>query len=273
MHPVGARILGLLGFLLLLAPGLAARDRGADGEFDQRRSAHFRLLQDVDLDWVTGRGGSRAFERAVLAELEQAYRDLARSLDIRPRHAIRVVIYDPGVFEQIFGGRFRFSAVGFYEGASQLIHIRGGTRVDAPLVRTLHHEYVHAALDAVTDPRRIPAWLNEGLAQLFEHRALGKRGLGSAEYEWLRRASANGAWLPLERLSGMSFASFDADDARLAYRQAYGLVDYLVRRSGERRFRSFMRQLVRGGRLERLFERELRIELAELEASFRAELR
>ncbi len=259
----------LLLSALLLPSSLAALDRGADGKFDQRRSAHFRLLQDVDIDRRTGRGGSRQFEQAVIEALEDAFRQVHKKLDIRPRGRVDVVVYDPAVFDGTYSDQFRFSAVGFYNG---VIHVRGDVKVDRRLVRTLHHEYFHAALDAVTARGRVPAWLNEGLAEWFENLAIGKRRLSSAEHAYLSRANRLGQWAPLSVLSKPTFAGLDDESATLAYLQAYAMVEHLVRHHGEDRLRSFMRQLVRGARLEWLLKREFRVSLAELEANLRAEL-
>ena len=258
---------------LLWAGASAALDRGADGKFDQRRSIHFKLLQDVDLDHATGRNGTRVFEREVLSELERAYERVRKTFDIRPRSDIKVVIYDPTVFDATFADHFRFSAVGFYDGSTRVIHVRGGKRVDQFLVRTLHHEYFHAALDAVTSTQRVPAWLNEGMSQWFENLALGKRGLSPEEYAVLSTANRDQSWLPLERLSGPTFADFDSKEARLAYLQAYGMVDYLFRTHGARRVRSFMRRFVRGERLSALIKSEFRVEPSRLESTVRASFR
>ncbi len=264
------RLSAVLLLTALLLPGpLAALDRGADGKFDQRRSAHFRLLQDVDIDRRTGRGGSRQFEQAVIETLEDAFRQIHKKLDIRPRGAVDVVIYDPAVFDGTYSDQFRFSAVGFYDG---VIHVRGHVEVDRRLVRTLHHEYFHAALDAVSARGRVPAWLNEGLAEWFENLAVGKRRLSSAEHAYLSRANRLGRWLPLSVLSEPTFAGLDDKSATLAYLQSYAMVEHLVRHHGEHRLRRFMRQLVRGAQLEWLLKREFRASLAELEANLRAEL-
>lgn len=266
----GMRLCVFLLLSALLLPGSgAALDRGADGKFEQRRSAHFRLLQDVDIDRRTGRGGSRQFEQAVIEALEDAYRQVHKKLDIRPRGRVDVVVYDPAVFDGTYSDQFRFSAVGFYDG---VIHVRGDVKVDRRLVRTLHHEYFHAALDAVTARGRVPAWLNEGLAEWFENLAIGKRRLSSAEHAYLSRANRLGQWAPLSVLSKPTFAGLDDESATLAYLQAYAMVEHLVRHHGEDRLRSFMRQLVRGARLEWLLKREFRVSLAELEANLRAEL-
>ncbi len=180
-----------------------------------------------------------------------------------------MVVYDPAVFDGTYSDQFRFSAVGFYDG---VIHVRGDIRVDRRLVRTLHHEYFHAALDAVSAQGRVPAWLNEGLAEWFENLAIGKRHLSSAEHAYLSRANRLGQWAPLSVLSKPTFAGLDDESATLAYLQAYAMVEHLVRHHGEDRLRSFMRQLVRGARLEWLLKREFRVSLAELEANLRAEL-
>ncbi len=262
--------------LALLLPGLAGAgslDRGVDGRFDQRRSMHFKLLQDVDIDHVTGPQGTRAFERAVLAELEEAHERVRRSFDIRPRANVNVVIYDPEIFEQNFAGNFRFSAVGFYDVQSRMIHVRGDTRVERALIRTLHHEYFHAALDAVSPHGRIPAWLNEGLAQWLGAAAVGKRRLGPVEYGALVKLEAAGSWLPIERLSGPSFVGFGEHEAPFAYLESYAMVDFLMRANGEHGMRKFLRQLIRNGGIERQMKRVLRIDYPEFESLVRKEFR
>ena len=272
--PAAPFLVATVLWISLSVPGsLSALDRGADGNFDQRRSIHFRLLQDVDIDRATGPLGTRAFERAVLQELERAYEKVRRTLDLRPRQDINVVIYDPGVFEESFGHRFQFSAVGFYDGSSRIIHVRGNTRVDQALVRTLHHEYFHAVLDAVTTSSRVPAWLNEGLSQWFENLAIGKKGLSLAEFNQMRQANQAGTWLPLERLSGPTLANLDGENARSAYLQSYAMVDHLLTTHGAWRMRSFMRQITRGGNLERLMQREFRVDLEGFERDVRARFR
>jgi hypothetical protein len=50
------------------------------------------------------------------------------------------------------------------------------------------------------------------------------------------------------------------------------MIEHLVRRHGERRLRSFMRQLIRGANIDWLLKREFRSSLAEIEESLRAEL-
>lgn len=267
--PWARRRAALIAALLAVAGPGAAADRGADGSFEKRTSAHFVLFQDVDIDQTGGFGGSRRFEQGVLDVLERGYDALERHLGLRPAQKIRVVIYDPAIFESEFAGLFRFTAAGFYHG---VIRVRGDTQVHAGLVRVLDHELVHAALDAAAPSFLFPAWFNEGLAEWFEARNLGKRHLSSGERGALASARRQNALLPLPALSGANFAHLASGAAGLAYLQSYGMVEFLVRQYGPRKLREFCQSLVRTRDLQRSLTRVYRIDLATLEARFVAEL-
>lgn len=227
------------------------------------------LHQDVAIDETSGLRGSRRFEQLVLAELEGAHDRLRALLGLEPPRPIDVVIYDPAVFDQHFAGLFRFSAAGFYHG---VIRVRGDTVLGIALSRVLHHELVHAALDAAMPATVLPGWLNEGLAEWFEARAAGKRHLSSQELAVLQHLYRQGALFSLAQLSEPSFVRFGADTAGVAYLQSYALLTYLSRVAGERAVRDFVVELVRTRNLPRAFERSFRATPAESEAGFLAEL-
>ena len=263
------RPIATLVWLTLLASPVWAR--GADGEFERRRSAHFELLQDVDIDRSGGFHGSRRFEIAVLEELERAYDKLDALLGLRPERRLRVVIYDPARFDAQFAGLFRFPAAGFYGG---VICVRGDTRLTAALARTLHHELVHAALDGAAPSLVLPGWLNEGLAEWFEMRAgLGKRGLSNGERAALGQLAARGELLSLAALSAPSFGALGPRPAAVAYLQSYALVDFLARRGGHRDLARFCAELLRTRHLDRALGRVYRLDAAALERRFLEEWR
>jgi len=263
---------GALGALALLvaAPAAAAGGRGADGDFEERSSSHFVLHQDVDIDESGGFHGSRRFEQNVLAALEGAYDSLDRLLGLRLPRKIAVVVYDPEAFDASFRGLFRFPAAGFYHG---VIRVRGDVQVTYALQRVLHHELVHAALDAAAPSYVFPGWLNEGLAEWFEARALGQRGLGGREWGALRSAAAHGSLIPYAALSAPAFGHLGTERAALAYLQSYALIDHLARRHGERTLQELVDALVRSRDAERALRRVYRSDLAGLEAAFLSELR
>jgi hypothetical protein len=246
-----------------------AEGRGADGEWSERRSSHFVLRQDVDLDRRGGFHGSVRFERRVLEMLEAAHDELDDLLGLRLDRPAVVHVWDPGLFDARFAGVFRFPTAGFYGGE---IHVRGDVEATFALRRVLHHELVHAAFDALAPSLVLPAWFNEGMAEWFEARALGKRRPSAGELAALQRASRAGALLGWADLSPPSFAGYGPDRAGLAYLQSYGLVEHLARRHGERRLRELVRDVVRTRRLDRPFRRTYRFDLAELLERFEADL-
>jgi hypothetical protein len=228
------------------------------------------LWQDVDIDEAAGLRGSRRFEQQVLAALEDAYDRLDRTLGLRPQRKIEVVLYDPGIFDRQFAGRFRFPAAGFYQGS---IRVRSDARFTWQLSRVLHHELVHAALDVVTPAAVYPGWLNEGLAEWFEARSHEKRNLDSRELAILVRAREEGQLFSYQQLAVPSFVRMTPPQATIAYLQSYGLIDSLVRHHGERALREFCRELVRTGNLPRSMKRVYRADLNDLATRFISGLR
>lgn len=268
------RVRVLLVALVLLLPLLdrgGARAQGADGDFEQRTSSHFVLYQDVAIDEAGGFHGSRRFEQQVLRTLESAYDALGKWLALRPDGRIQVVIYDPSIFDRQFAGLFRFPAAGFYQG---VIHIRGDTAVTAQLSRVLHHELVHAALHQASRALIYPGWVNEGGAEWFEVRTLGKRRISGAEQQALAELAASGALYPLHSLNVPAFGGLGPRAASIAYLQSYALIDWLVREhGGERALARFYAELIRSRNLERALKRTYRLDSAQLERGFLAELR
>jgi hypothetical protein len=252
-----------------VAGSALARDRGADGRFDQRSSTHFLLLEDVDIDVRSGPRGSRAFEREVLGALEEGYDLLDDLLGLRPRRKIEVLVYDAAVFDRTFAGLFPFPAAGFYGGS---IRVRGEAHLSARLRATLHHELVHAALDAMAPNLVLPAWLHEGLAEWFAARAAGRAPLSPGEAALLARLGAEGRLPPIERLSLPTFARLDGETAGVAYLQSRALIAELVRAGGAGAPAALVERLLRTGDLDRSLERAAGLDVAGLEGSLLASL-
>jgi len=261
-----ARILCAMGFVQAVAHAEAtsAADRG----FDRDRSSHFVLYQDADTAHRTGDNGSKNFDREVLQSLEAAHERLAKLLDLVPRRSITVVVYDPQVFDRDFGAVLPFPAAGFYQG---VIRVRGLARVTPDLEQVLHHEYVHAAFDAVAPFLVLPALLNEGIAEWFARATTGAPSLAPGEARWLLDAGANGALPPLSALLDPSFGGLNANDAARAYVTSTAFVAFLVRQGGDVGLRELCRTLLRTGNLDRAFERAYGRSLAELDEEFRTQ--
>lgn len=256
-------------FCLLVAPPALAADRGADGKFSKRTSSHFVLYQDVDIDETAGLRGSRRFEDEVLEALETAYRGVDHRLGMRPRRPITVSVWDAAMFDQNFSGLFRFPTAGFY---GDSIHIRGGTRVDARLIRVLNHELVHASFNAESPSLVLPAWFNEGVAEWFEAAATGSPQLTPSQLTYLQRLARAGALYPLAQLSGPNFGDLGTNGASAAYLQSRAFITFLATQHGDRRVREMIRDVVRSGDIDRAFRRRFRASVGELEARWRRSL-
>ncbi|MDH3685736.1 MAG: hypothetical protein OEP95_05890 [Myxococcales bacterium] len=263
-----ARVAALL-VALLLGPA-PAFGQGADGRFSERRSSHFVLRQDVALDQYHGAGGALEFERMVLDVLEAGHDALEAEYGLRAPGLLEVSVWDPALFDQRFAGLFRFPAAGFYGGT---IHVRGAVAVTNPLRRTLHHELVHASLDAAAPSLALPAWLNEGLSEWFESRTAGARGrLSPQAWAALEHAGRAGALPSLAQLGSRSLSQLDPARASLAYFYSHGVVDHVARRRGGDVLRRLVRELVRTGDVQRAFRKAARGTPQEFEVAFRREL-
>lgn len=263
------RLAALLALLVAIPASTARGERGADGRFDARRSSHFDLYQDVDIDETGGFHGSRRFEEELLDALEGAYARIGDLLGLRPARRIQVQVYDARVFDASFAPIFRFPAAGFYAG---VIRVRAGTSLDHALLRCLRHELVHAALDQQAPSLRLPGWLNEGLAEWFEARLDGARGLELWQAQALGEVARRGALFSLAELSVPAFGGFGPQAAALAYTQSHAFVAWLVGSRNERELARFVRELLDSGDLSRSLRRVYRSDLADLEGRFAAEL-
>jgi hypothetical protein len=261
--------LSLAGLLFAADPSAGIGDAGADGRFERRDSFHFTLYQDVDLDESSGLYGSRQFEQDVLRELESAYALLDRTLALRPDRKLTVTVWDPAIFDHRFAGLFRFPAAGFYGGS---IQIRGDARVTVALVRVLHHELVHAALDAESSSLVLPAWLNEGLAEWFEALSYGKRSPSAREMALLAAVARSGGLPHLADLSRPAFGGLGPDAATVAYLESYAFIDFLAASAGDRSLVELWSAVVRSRSVERGVRRAFRRDLDALERAFRESL-
>jgi len=256
----------LLTALLLLASASAAAEAG----WSERSSSHFQLFESIGFARYSGADGSREFERNVLATLEAAHERVRDLLHLEPRSRTRVYVYSPDVFDAQFASRFGFRAAGFWDGA---IHVRGSSRLDAQLVGTLHHEYLHSALDSLAPRDLWPAWLNEGLAEYFERLALGRRSMDASEDARLRAAVASGNWIPLEQLSGPTLAGLAQGPAEIAYLESYAAVEMMYRISGPDRVHTLITELARTRMLDRALQNAFHATLAGIQAQLIAQFR
>jgi len=115
------------------------------------------------------------------------------------------------------------------------------------LFQTLQHEYTHVALRIATNDRRLPCWLDEGLASLVAQQFPAHR-------LDLERAYRRQALLPIDCLTVPSFSVYQGDRAYLAYLQSVSMVEVLLDRFGPTRLQDLLRLIGAGYTADEAFE-------------------
>jgi hypothetical protein len=191
----------------------ARRESAALTQYLEKPAGHFRILYE---------GGTRqSIGDRVARVLEREYARIGKTLNSYPADTLTVVLYADAEFHDF--SRSPAWAIGDYDGR---IRVAVGGALESPrdLDRVVTHELVHAVIaSAAPVTRRVPAWLNEGLATY----------LSAADQSWwtsdvLRRASAI---VPLDGLVN-GFSGLDEPSARVAYAESATAAEILCAQLG-----------------------------------------
>lgn len=199
--------------------------------------------------------------RIVLRILEDAYGEIGRALSFYPSFEIQVILYSDRQFQDVTDAP-GWSA-GIYDGKIR-IPIAGIECETPGLRRLLYHEYTHAVVRAIT--RRVPTWLNEGLAQYFEGREISH-----AQHEALKRLAQAGSLPSLKQLEG-SFMGYSGNQAVIAYTLSLSVVKYSIERYGLYRIAAVLEELGKGADTSAALERGLLVSYEELDGGWKSSL-
>ncbi len=186
------------------------RETDSHKTFEETRYDRFRVMFE-------GRAEQSLATQAT-GILNSAFRRIGEKLGNYPTTTIVAVLYTEQQFRDIT--RAPEWAGGQYDGRIRIP--AAGASLDPELFeRILVHELTHAVLDAVAR-RRVPTWLNEGLAQYFE---------GSDPEEARRRMKAVGGTIPLQALE-RGFGRLNALQAQVAYDESLLATHVMLDRPG-----------------------------------------
>ena len=224
----------------------AQRESAAEANYSERESSHFTLRYE-------GSQVSDSMRAEILAALEADYSDLVRQLGTQPKSSIAVVLYTDQAFFDVTQAP---SWTGAVNDGKLRIPIRGLNAITPDLAHVLKHELTHSFVNQLSGGR-CPQWLNEGIAQAMEPKALyGGRRLAElfhAQHE-----------IPFNQLEG-GFMRFSGVEANLAYDESLAAVLYISDTSGSSDLQRLLMQLGQGSSTEVALRATLHTDYAHLD--------
>ena len=210
------------------------RELAVEQEMDREYGGHFVISYDGEKNYQFG--------GEVLDLLEEAYLSLGSLLDYYPQNRVTVILYTRQQFSDLTESPDW--AGGLYDGKIRL-PVGGIQQVMPRLRMLLYHEYMHVILRDIAG-QNLPTWLNEGLAVVAETEA------GVARFEGGTLAEEQQQLFGLGRLEN-SFTGFNRQQSRLAYRQSYSLVQFLIEEYGWHHVRELLFALAKGSPIAEAF--------------------
>ena len=204
------------------------------------------LCSDAAADWTRLQSANFTFIgdaserdiRRVARQLEQFREVMLRALPPRPGSSpaqIVVLVFANNRSFNPFKPRFQGRTVevaGFFRGGADMNHIAINGALGDAAVRTVFHEYSHLLVSSALDVA--PAWVNEGIAELyetFEERNGGKSAiLGMAPAQHVLELRSR-VFIPLSELMAVDRSSpmYNEGNRRgLFYAQSWALMHYLT---------------------------------------------
>jgi hypothetical protein len=223
------------------------RARRAEQKFQSRDSSHFTVKYDGGEDYEVW--------TRVLEILEEAYRDIGRQLGRYPSKPLLVVLHTRETFQNATGGPAWSD--GLYDPTLGRIKIptRGALTDQAWLTRVLRHEYVHAVVDDWLEGRRLPQWLNEGLAmQLANDAPPDIPAFVRGEIRLIKLNVLEAPWVGLS-----------SQQALVAYLEGNSATKYLLERHGIGPVRDLLDRVAKGEPFPAAFQDRIFISYEEFE--------
>lgn len=157
---------------------------------------------------------------ASLELLQATELSLSEQLGINPlEHPIEVIFHKVESFDKVTHGPSWAAAI--YDGRIR-VPVPPGQEVDGDFAKILRHELSHAMLSEHVGKRQLPAWFQEGLAQVAE----------CPQLCWNYRFAATQQGFMRPEYFGESFLKLTSWEAPVAYKQSFYLFQVLYRING-----------------------------------------
>jgi hypothetical protein len=217
----------LLAGLVLSFTSLHAKDRWLTAT-----TGHFRILTN----------SNEREARTLVAQLEQFREVFLLAVPGQPFNEPKttVVIFksdkDFTPYKPLYQGKPKESLAGVFKGGRDEVVIAMSTERELErTIPTIYHEYVHLLMSA--RGFRLPPWLNEGLAELYETMVLNPTEVRIGQHNPIHVMTLNRSKLiPLARLFAITHSSPEYNEGNrqnLFYAQSWALVHYCMMATGK----------------------------------------
>lgn len=215
--------------------------------------------------------GQRADYEGHLVDAMETAHTFAKSVLGQAREKpCQVILYTRAEFTTHFGPGAAHAIAGLYK--ENAIRVNDAAELTPETRATLVHEYVHAVVDEVAhfQSRRIPVWMNEGLAEYVEWRFQGREDPAL----WLKadlRTQALAHQTP--KLAGLADGPLIAGaDPQMLYAQSAVAVRLLISRAGAETLLQLFAEVGQGAPFEPTFQKTYGRSLARFQEDLEAEL-
>jgi tetratricopeptide (TPR) repeat protein len=216
---------------------------------------HDRMRQTVGSHFTVSFEGPAETSLAAkaLESLDAAFWRIGQLLGAYPSDPIPVVLYTTEQFRDIT--RSPSWAAAAYDGIIR-VPMRGAIDNEKELDRVLAHEYAHALIRTLA-ARRVPAWLNEGLATALE----------SGDLEWAQKLVHRAGGVVSLRGLQSGFGRFAGAQAQLAYATSALAVRKLLDEAGGFAVANLLRDLDSGTDFESAFAHRMQRSFVDFQAN------
>jgi hypothetical protein len=216
---------------------------------------------DVDVSWDRDLAfeWDRAGYEKSLGELVRSSQDeVSAWLGWTLTGRLQVHVLTRERYEAQFGSDAAWNRAAHY--ARGAIYVNGGARLDGSFQGMMVHETAHAFLDHAGTGGRLPAWVNEGIAERLGFRRRAQEALATTQVGQLEDALEHGFLTPLPARGPLS---------RFGYLQSFATILYLEQKYGKDQLLRVVRRTLDKGSFEQALDAELRLSVAQLEGGFR----
>jgi lipopolysaccharide biosynthesis regulator YciM len=272
MKTAGASLLLIVMALIVFA----ARPALAKDEWINVKSKNFNMI---------GNAGEKEIRRVAgkLEQFREAFRQFLPDLKFDSPVPTTVIVFKSGKSFEPFkpvdpSGKPASWVAGYFLKGEDINYIALSIEGEKEQTyRTIFHEYAHFLLDNAIGRSKLPAWLNEGLAEYYEKFRIEddqKVALGALNNDHLTLLAQSG-FISFDALFNTDYYSLnrrETNRAGIFYAQSWALIHYLLHAdNGARRteLKTFIGLIVNGKTPKEAFAEAFRTDYATIEAELR----